>query len=73
MLKDELLSRYGPTMTIPDLAEVFHISRGCIYNKLSKQTFEITVFKLGGKLVADTNDVADYIQNMKMLNQVSTQ
>lgn len=59
-------------MTIPDIAEVFHISKGSIYNKLSKNTFEITVFKIGGKLVADTNDVADYIQNMKILRQTQT-
>ena len=73
MIKDDLMSKYGPTMTVPDLAEIFHISKGAIYNKLSKKTFELTLFKLGGKLVADTNDVAEYIQNMKMIKKVNIQ
>jgi len=66
MLKDELNSLYGPTMTIPNLAELFHVSKGSIYNKISKDIFEITTIKLGGRVVAMTNDVVDFIDNEKL-------
>ena len=67
MLKDELTKRYGPTMTIPDLAEIFHVTPGSIYNKLSKETFEVPVVKIGGRLVAITTDVVDYIDDAKLI------
>jgi AcrR family transcriptional regulator len=69
MLKEELLNRYGPTMTISDLAEVFRITKGAIYNKLSKKKFEIDVFKLGGALYADTLEVASYIESAKLMKR----
>ncbi len=66
MLKEELTERYGSTMTIPDLAEVFHVTTGSIYNKISKETFEVPTVKLGGRVVALTGDVVDYITNEKL-------
>lgn len=66
MLKDELIERYGPTMRVPDLAEVLRCSVGSIYNKISQKTFEIDTFKVGGKVMCDTTEVADYIQNAKL-------
>jgi len=66
MLKEELTQKYGPTMTIPDLAEVFHVTKGCIYNKICKETFEVPMVKLGGRLVAITSDVVDYIDEAKL-------
>lgn len=69
MLQDDLISRYGPTMTIPDIAEVFHVTPGAIHNRLWKKKLEIPVFKLGGKLVAETHDVVEYIQQMKILRE----
>lgn len=67
MLRDELNERYGPTMTIPDLAEIFHVTTGSIYNKISKGSFEVHTVKLGGRLVALTSDVVDYIDEAKLL------
>lgn len=66
MLKDELTDRYGSTMTVPDLAEVFHVTSGSIYNKISKETFEVPTVKLGGRVVALTSDVIDYINNERL-------
>ena len=68
-IKSDLLKIYGPTMTIPDMAEVLHLAKKSIYNKLWKNTFEISVYKLGKILVADTSDVADYIKSMKLVNR----
>ena len=58
-------------MTINDLAEVFHLSKGAIYNKISKRQFEVTVFKLGGRVVAETIDVAEYITDAKLINSIN--
>lgn len=66
MLKDDLIRKYGPTMRVQDLAEVLRCTTGNIYNKLSKGTFEIDTFKVGGKVMADTTEVADYIQTSKI-------
>ena len=60
MLKEDLTDKYGATMTIPDLAEVLHVTKGCIYNKISQDKFEIPIIKVGGRNVALTNDVVDY-------------
>ena len=68
-IRSDLLKIYGPTMTISDMAEVFHLAKGSIYNKLWKNKFEISVYKLGKVLVADTSDVADYIKSMKLVKQ----
>lgn len=69
MLKDDLVKRYGPTMTIQNLSEVLKITKGAIYNKLSKNKFEIDVFKLGGKVFAETSDVVTYIDNAKLMRR----
>jgi predicted DNA-binding transcriptional regulator AlpA len=67
MLKDELTDKYGATMTIADLAEVFQVTKGCLYNKISQGTFEVPMVRLGGRLVALTGDVVDYIDAAKKL------
>lgn len=69
MVKQDLLNRYGPTMTVHDLAEVLHVHKNTIHNRLHKKTFEIDMFKLGGKLYAETGDVAEYIENAKLIRK----
>ena len=69
MIKQDLMEHYGPTMTIHDLAEVFHVVPGTIYNKLSKKIFEIELFRSHGRLFAETSQVAEYIENQKRLKQ----
>lgn len=69
MLKDDLLGKYGPTMTISDLAEIFHVTKGCIYNKIYTDRIEFPIFRMGSKLVAETSDVAEYISQSKMQAQ----
>lgn len=61
MIKEQLLDRYGPLMTIPDIAEIFHTNKAAIYNKIYRQTFEVDIFKVNGKYMAETAKVADYI------------
>jgi len=69
MMKEHLLSKYGPMMTVPDLAEVLHLSKGTIYNKLHTQRFEVDIFRIGGKIMAQTTDVADFIEKSKLLGR----
>ena len=69
MIKETLLNRYGPIMTIPDVAEVFHQHKQTIYNKIYKKTFELEVFHLSGKLVVETDKVAEYIEHQQLLKR----
>jgi hypothetical protein len=69
MIKDVLLNRYGPIMTIPDVAEVFHQHKQTIYNKIYKNTFELQVFKVSGKLAVETDKVAEYIETQQLLKR----
>lgn len=70
MLKDDLINKYGPTMRVRDLAEIFHVTKGSIYNRISQNKFEIDTFKVGGVVMADTTDVADYIQQAKLSTRI---
>ena len=56
-------------MTVPNLAECLRVSKGTIYNKASKHELEFDLFKLGGTLVAETAEVADYIENAKLIRR----
>lgn len=67
MIKDDLIERYGLTMTVPDIAEILHVRTTTIYNRLSRKQFEIPVFKIGRKVVAYTKDVSDYLDNSRIL------
>ncbi len=69
MQKEDLIERYGPMMSINDLAEFFGMSKGAIYNKLSKDTFEVPTFKMGGRLVAETADVVQFVNESKLLKK----
>jgi hypothetical protein len=68
MVKNELIECYGPLMTIGDIAEVLHYTKGAVYNKFSQKTLGIKTFKVGGKRFAETSDVADFIDKAKLLN-----
>ena len=69
MIKDELITRYGPVMTINDIAEVFHMNKNTIYNKISRKTFEIDLFQVSGKLMAETSKVAEYIEHQQLVKR----
>lgn len=67
MTKRELVKKYGNTMGIQALSEVLGITKGAIYNKISQHKFEIPVYKISGKLIADTSDVAEYFSHAKLI------
>lgn len=69
MQNQELLERYGPTMDMDDLADFFGITKGTIHNKISKGKFEVPVFKISGRIKAETVDVVQYINEAKMLKR----
>jgi excisionase family DNA binding protein len=68
MLKDELINRYGLTMTTDDIAEIFHISKGTLYNLINAKKLGFEIFKMGNRRLADTIDVAEYIEDQKYLD-----
>jgi hypothetical protein len=69
MLKEDLLNHYGPTMSIKDLAEVLHISTGAIHNRLSQKNFRIPCVKIYGRWMAQTSDVAKFIDETKLIKE----
>lgn len=53
--------KYGPRLSMDQLAEVMGMSKGGIYNQVSAGTFPITTYIDGGKRWADYRDVAEHI------------
>lgn len=56
-----LVEKYGPRLSLEQLAEVLHRAKNTIYNQVSKGTFEIPTYLDGGKRFADMRDVANYL------------
>jgi len=57
--------KYGPRLGIEQLAEVFGITKGAIYNQISAGTFAITTYVDGGKRWADYRDVAQHLDDCR--------
>lgn len=67
MMKDDLVKKYGLTMSVGNLAEVLHITKGAIHNNICKGNFNIPVYRIGGRVMANTSDVAQAIDDAKLL------
>lgn len=57
--------KYGPRLSIEQLAEVLGISKGAVYNQISANTFPVTTYIDGGKRWADYRDVAEHIDRCR--------
>lgn len=66
-IADELKAVYGVTMDMNEVAEVLKCTKGSINNRICKGTFTIPIYKIGGKVLANTADVAECVEEAKLL------
>lgn len=59
-----ILEKYGPRMTLAQLAQLLLMSEGTIRNQVSAETFPIPTYKEGGGRFAAYDAVADYLDEM---------
>lgn len=60
-----LLDKYGPRMSLEQIAEALGIATGTIYQRLAHKTFEIPTYVDGKMRFADTRDVAEYLDRLR--------
>ncbi|MBF3997314.1 hypothetical protein ISH99_28190 [Burkholderia pseudomallei] len=59
-----ILEKYGPRMTLAQLAQLLTMSEGTIRNQISAETFPIPTYKEGSGRFAAYDAVADYLDDM---------
>ncbi|KWA72836.1 hypothetical protein WL30_11585 [Burkholderia ubonensis] len=59
-----ILEKFGPRMTMAQLAQLLLMSEGTIRNQVSTETFPIPTYKEGGARFAAYDAVADYLDEM---------
>lgn len=59
------LEKYGPRLTIDQIAEVMRIHPGTVHNRISAGTLGIRTYIDGGKRFADPADVAEYLEECR--------
>lgn len=61
---DMLLTRYGPTMGVPELAEVLKVKPKTIWTRARNNggEFEVPSRKIGQRRIFATTDVAQYLE-----------
>lgn len=64
MMQAMLFEKYGPRLTMEQLAEALCLSRATIYNRLSKGTLGIKTYQDGGRWAA-VEDVAAYFEECR--------
>lgn len=60
-----LLERYGPRLTIDQLADVLGMPPGSIYNAVSANKFSLPTYVDGKRRWADYRDVATYLDECR--------
>lgn len=60
-----LLDKYGPRLTMQELAEVLGIAHGTLRNRLSAGTLKVRTYYDGGTRYADFRDVAEYLDRCR--------
>ncbi|WP_257835049.1 hypothetical protein [Burkholderia glumae] len=59
-----ILEKYGPRLTMQQLAQLLLLSEGTIRNQVSADTFPIPTYKEGSNRFAAYDSVADYLDSM---------
>jgi hypothetical protein len=59
-----ILEKFGPRMTMAQLASLLCMSEGTIRNQVSAETFPIPTYKEGAARYAPYDAVADYLDKM---------
>ena len=60
-----LLEKYGPRLTMDDLAAVLSLEPRTLYNQASAGTLGVATYKDGAKRFADIRDVAAYLDECR--------
>lgn len=60
-----LLEKYGPRLTIANLAGVLCISEKTVRNRIASREFGIPLYVEGGVRYADYRDVAQYLDECR--------
>lgn len=60
-----LLDKYGPRLTMAELAEVLGVAHGTLRNRLSAGTLKCRTYYDGGTRYADFRDVAEYLDQFR--------
>lgn len=60
-----IFDRYGPRLSVAELAELLKLARGTILNQISAERFPITTYVDGGQRWADYRDVAAHIDGCR--------
>lgn len=64
-----LLEKYGPRLTMEQLAQVMGISYGTLRNKVASDTFAVHTYLDEGRRWADVRDVAAHLDRVRGLTQ----
>jgi hypothetical protein len=59
MTQAYLLDKYGPRLSVDQLAEVLGLEPRTVYNQVSAKTCRVKTYLDGGKRFADVRDVAE--------------
>lgn len=65
MTQAYLLEKYGPRLSIEQLAEVLSIKPGTLYNQVSGGTCSVRTYVDGGRRWADIRDVDEALDKLR--------
>ncbi len=65
MTQAYLLEKYGPRLSIEQLAEVLSIKPGTLYNQVSAGTCSVRTYVDGGRRWADIRDVDEALESLR--------
>lgn len=60
-LYDDMATLFGPTMSVPELADVFKLKKEAVEQAVYAERFPVPTFKAGAKRLALTIEVAEYL------------
>lgn len=65
LIQAYLLDKYGPRLSVEQLAEVLSLKTGTLYNQISAGTCSVPTYVDCGRRWADFRDVAEAFDNMR--------
>ena len=60
-----IAEKYGPRLSVEQLANVMGLSKGAVYNQVSAGTFPVITYVDSGKRWADYRDVAEHLDKCR--------
>lgn len=60
-----IAEKYGPRLSVEQLASVMGLSKGAVYNQVSSGTFPVITYVDSGKRWADYRDVAEHLDKCR--------